>query len=304
MNLAHNLLIALSGRFTMFAHSSRGTRLVAAFDNLILNAGLNQIGTAGADSFCQVGTGSTAPAVTDTALVSLVAGTSTVQSAFPTNGTYVAGPPAYVEASKTWRFAAGAAAGNLAEVGIGWASSGSLFSRALILDGGGAPTTITILSDEVLDVTYTSRVYLPADVTGTVTIAGVNYDYTLRPIGVAANWNPGNLIAGAVADAPGNMSTWSGTLGSLTANLPNGTQAGSATTTTLASYSNGSYARAATWRCGLNDGNLGGGFKTAYLAGANPNGFGARQIEFSTNIPKDNTKVFNITSTLSWSRRP
>ena len=60
--------------------------------------------------------------------------------------------------------------------------------RALILDGGGSPTTLTILSDETLDVTYTIRVYPPTtDVTGSITLDGVSYGYTIRPCNVSTS---------------------------------------------------------------------------------------------------------------------
>ena len=148
-----------AGWFKIEATRPDGTRRVLAdwFPNLILNGGLDRMG-ANPDylSWCQVGSGSTAPVAAQTALVNRIAGTSTQQN--NVSGAQ-ASAPYYGWYRRTYRFAQGVAAGNLSEVGVGWATSGSLFSRALILDGGGSPTTITVLSDEVLDVTYELRRY-------------------------------------------------------------------------------------------------------------------------------------------------
>ena len=54
----------------------------------------------------------------------------------------------------------------------------------LILDSGGSPTTITVLSDEYLTVIYSYRIYgILADSTGSVTFTGDlggTYDYKIR----------------------------------------------------------------------------------------------------------------------------
>jgi hypothetical protein len=70
----------------------------------------------------------------------------------------------------SWQYGTGVASGNLTEVGVypgnpgGGAVApyyaGHLFSRALILDTNGNPTAITVLSDEILTVTWQLRFYL------------------------------------------------------------------------------------------------------------------------------------------------
>lgn len=180
---------SLSGRYRFVKHKAGhdglpipGTAVVAAdwFDNLITDQGLDRIGDNHiAFQYCQVGTGNNTPAFTDTQLETWLAGTSTVESA---TGSTQPSSPYYASYIITYRFAAGVATGNISEVGIGWASSGTtLFSRALILDGGGTPTTITVLADEILDVTYEYRVYPPeVDTTGIIVISGANHDFTAR----------------------------------------------------------------------------------------------------------------------------
>lgn len=287
-----------AGWFKIEATRPDGTRRVLAdwFPNLILNGGLDRMG-ANADylNWCQVGSGSTAPVATQTALVNRIAGTNTHQN--NANGAQ-ASAPYYGWLRRTYRFAQGVAAGNLSEVGVGWATSGSLFSRALILDGGGSPTTITVLSDEVLDVTYELRRYPgTVDLTGTVVLDGVTHNWVSRASGVtiAAQWG------GADVMALDNASAYNGDIGAVTASAPSGTT-GLLTATPLA-YSSGSYTRATTVSAGLNDGNLSGGIRSILLQ-RNAGGVGRYQIQFDPAIPKGNTKVLSLTIQHSWARRP
>lgn len=197
------LTIGLAGRYTLEAVKADGTRRhLAEFDNLILTAGLNRIGTGALFTYAMVGTSSTAPNAGQVALGAQVANTNNLTvNAYTTE---IAG--GYGKVRSTWRFAQGAAAGNLTEVGCGWSTT-ACFSRALILDGGGSPTTVTVLADEFLDVTYEFRMYWPsADATGTITINAVNYDYVLRPANVG-DWGSSNHIGGLKS----NGFSWNGT---------------------------------------------------------------------------------------------
>lgn len=67
----------------------------------------------------------------------------------------------------------GVAAGNLSEVGMGWGNS-NLWNRALIKDINGNPTTITILSDEYLDVVSEIRIYPTPSVSGSFSLLDKN----------------------------------------------------------------------------------------------------------------------------------
>lgn len=169
----------MQGRFKLEAVKRDGSRRMLAdwFDNLILNAGLERMGSGITIAGAMVGTNNATPAATQTALGAQIAYSTAIQGS-ATFGVDEAENFAWRRVR--YRFAEGVATGNLAEVGVGWAS-GSCFSRALILDGGGAPTTITLLSDESLDVTYELRLYpSTADVTGSLTLGGTSYSYTLR----------------------------------------------------------------------------------------------------------------------------
>lgn len=122
-----------------------GSRRVALpwFDNLITNAGLDLLGSTSGDNltYCRLGAGNTVPSNADTSLAAQVGSSST---AGPGRAAGVSVGGDYVFRRRSVRFDAGSVSGvNLAEVGMGATISGPIFSRALLKDSGGAPTTIT-----------------------------------------------------------------------------------------------------------------------------------------------------------------
>lgn len=294
----------LAGWYKIEAIKPDGSRRVLAdwFPNLILDAGLNRMGTSSYMTACQVGTGSAAPATTDTALQSILFGTSNNTAA--SNPSAVAAPW-YGGMRLTWRFTAGQAAGNLSEVGVGWGTSGNtLFSRALILDGGGSPTTITVLSDEIIDVTYELRLYAPAaDAVGTITISGTNYDFTVRA-GLVGNWAVGSGIGSIVGPGGSNPTCTNGAIAAVTA-TPSGTNLGTGSCATVGSYANNSLSRNFSLTFPLTAGNdtPGGGFvglKSVFFSVAS---IGEFQAQFTPPIPKINTQVLVLNFTATWARK-
>lgn len=298
---AIGLKVLLQGWFRFVAtHKYTGRQRVLAdwFPNLILDAGLNRAG-ANADwmSYCRVGTGSAAPDAGDTNLGVHVAGTSNqISSSSVTQSS----APFYAATRRTWRFLEGAAEGNLTEVGVGWGDTdaSNLFSRALILDGSLDPTTLTVLADEFLDVTYELRDYAPTvDTTGTISISGDDYDFTARAAQANSSvWCP--PFQGGVNLGIGSpVSAYDDVMGDV-----DESPTGSASATgdnTNASYSDSSYEREFTAFFGLDVGNFAGGIKSmqAYTGGS------AFQFEFDPPIPKDNTQLFSITFNHSWARK-
>lgn len=285
-----------------------GRRVLADwFPNLILDQGLDKFQVAGCTQYCQVGSGNTAPTVADTALQSFVASSQTVQALV--NGNLNVSPY-YCWFRKTYRFATGVAAGNLAEIGVGDGASGStLMSRALILDGSGTPTTITVLPTEVLDATYELRLYPPlTDITGNITISGTNYSYTLRACNVTTDGNPfsstpgwglsSQVSYGVNVSGFHSCRVYAGSLGAVT-NSPNGDTIASANGGgSTQAYVSGTYYVDIDCFWGLDSGNAVGGFKSLRYSFTRS----TYQIEFSPNIPKDNTKVLSIRFRESWSR--
>jgi hypothetical protein len=297
--------LGLSGRYMIAAvDAETGARRVLAdwFDNLITDEGLNQAGTGAVANVCLVGSGSATPTVNDTGLAALVASTATSPS--QTSSAQVATSPYYVTSVRTFRFAQGAAAGNLAEVGVGRnGSNGWIFSRALIKDSNGNPTTITVTATEFLDVSYELRIYPPmADSSFNVTIAGVTHACVARTAGFSANsqvWQPliffdygvGNLAAPVV-------SVHSGGLGTITG-YPSGSGASQSANRTP--YQNNSLKRTFTGSFPLDSGNFAGGI--ASVAFAEYVG-GYYQVELTPPIAKDATKLLTLTCEVSWARRP
>lgn len=182
------------GQFQLFAArvDESGVRhvrtLTEKFDNLITNSGMDQLGTGqGYLAFCHVGVGTTAPAFTDTQLTSWLAYTNTTYQSDGVDGSTEEQmrTAATVWGSRTryFQFAQGAVVGNVTEIGVstssGTGSSYPLFSRTLIKDAEGNPTSVTVLASEYLYVAYTLTVYLDAnDVSGTFVFDGNTYNYT------------------------------------------------------------------------------------------------------------------------------
>lgn len=271
-----------------------GSRRAAAdwFPNLITNAGLEGMGTLSIlelTAFCRVGTGTTAPAVTDTGLVAQIASTATLQSS---SQTAQATPPYYGSYVITRRFAAGVAAGNLSEVGMASAATGGImYSRALILDGGGNPTTITVLSNEVLDVTYQVRNYVPTeDGNWSATIATVAYSGIVRAADATSTpWAGVNHPAGRNSNWVPTTTVYNGAINAAITGNPSGSPA-TVPDANLAYVAN-SLSRDYTATMGLNDGNLAGGITAILLRTA----YGPYQLSVSPAFPKDATKTATLT---------
>lgn len=176
---------------------------------------------------CAVGTGSGTPAVSDTTLFDYLVstnndwtnstGTGYVAAASPT--------PPYWWNQNQFVFATGVAAGNLTEIGIypmGVTYGSGLFSHALILDSNGNPTSITVLSDEVLTVTYQTNFYIDlTDHSFSFPLNGTTNTGTYRMLDVDAVPNSGFNGAfatyGNYRDSGPQLGFYTGDIGVVTA---------------------------------------------------------------------------------------
>lgn len=282
------------------------TRVIADwFPNLITDTGLNRIGIGGFMDNCYVGSGSSTPSIHNSNLAVDVARTSTVKST--TYDSYTASEPYYSKTSTTYRFGAGVAAGNLSEVGVGWKvlpedpanrDKYELFSRALILDTAGNPTTITILSDEFLDVTYELRLYPPEeDAEATILLETTYHTCRIRPsmVNSAAWWAPKNGRVSIANSA--YVPVYSGPIGTVFQS-PSGSASGYGSTTGLDYVNNSLNQRWYTY-WDLDSANFPTGIRSMWFATT----MGTYQIEFSPTIMKDNTRTFRIDWGVSWARR-
>lgn len=296
------------------------------FKNLITNQGMNFIGHCPSTNRmfmgCQVGKGSTPPAFADVQLgTNFVVGTTTQQTA--TTTAQVVTVPYYVSNRITWRFAAGtvaAAGGIITEVAIvgdctdvaaRTSNTAPLFSHAQIKDGTGTPTTLTILSDEVLDVTYEFRMYPLLSGTGTfnMTIDGVStaFNYEVRPCKMSdqtffwplapANWNSMTARVGS-----SNYNIYGGTsafdIGDHV-NMPNQATSDNWESVTNAVYIANNWYRDFTFFMGLNKSNFN---IKAMVFSFNP-GF-CFQMNLNNTVNKIASKKFEINVRVAWTRYP
>lgn len=206
------------------AHDDSIARETDWFCNLVLDTGLARMSAGTWISQCCVGTGNSTPVVTQTALDSFLASTSTQQSS--SAGVQTSTTPYYRWAKVTWRFGQGVAAGNISEVGLGWGNS-NLWNRALIKDANGDPTTITVLSDEYLDVVSEVRDYPAQSISGSFNLldktGAVISTHTVTGKPVLTGANAAFLqIIGNEGNNYGAFNVYSGEMGSTVTALPSG----------------------------------------------------------------------------------
>lgn len=156
MNLQTGAKIGAKFKFIVKKQDGSISKETDWFHNLVLDAGLLRMPIGPWIDRCCVGSGNSTPIASQASLDAFVA--STTVSLNGQAGWDSTTNPTYLYDRKTWRFAQGAAKGNLSEVGLGWGDN-ALWNRALIKDTTGNPATITILADEVLDVVAEIRVY-------------------------------------------------------------------------------------------------------------------------------------------------
>lgn len=153
---------SVGARFKLVARKASTeeiTRETEWFKNIVLDTGLNQMSVGTWIDKVRVGSGNSTPVASQTQLDNTIASTTTVLSGSESISKQTTTSPYYVAAKRTYRFAEGVAAGNISEVGCGWGTGLALWNRALVKDLSGNPTTIAVLSDELLDVIIEVRYY-------------------------------------------------------------------------------------------------------------------------------------------------
>ncbi len=298
MNL--NIKNKVGARFKLIAHKGDGipTKETDWNDNIVLDSGLSRMFTGVWIDRCCVGSGNSTPTATQTALDSFIASTTTsIADSAATNSTT---EPYYKMMRRTWRFNEGAAAGNISEVGMGWGDN-ALWNRALIRDTNGNPTTITVLSDEYLDIIAEIRFYVESSIVGSFYLTDKNNDvvseHTYTGVPYLSNdltWHTGKLDFAykAVYSAP----ILSITQTPSTAPLETGRSAGWTVLTGV---------QRSALSLGLSAANS-AQHKTFLIAIDFYSGLyrqiAAYQIEISPPISKQNTQVMTYTFEMSWDR--
>lgn len=306
MEIVCPVIPRVAGRYRLRTYKAKTGKLVEDtgwFDNLISTIGLNRIGTAGSWTYTYVGAGSTAPNVVDTKMQTLIASSTVVAPTGNSANVQYAVSPYYGYSLVNRRFNTGVATGTVAEVGIGWVANSidGLYSRSLVLDSGGSPTTIVVLSDEVLDVAYEHRLYMPmTDVAGSLTISGTTYNTTTRVAqATSVGWSGQYLIQyGIVGQGAPSLTPWRGSLGPITGD-PTGTSSTGAGGT-WESYINNSKERAFNVNFPLAAGNIASGFNIFKMHNDYASGY--YQTLLDGYVLKDATKVMNIRAKVAWDR--
>lgn len=275
--------------------------------NLITNFGWDKLFTAAGGALAtngtvlQVGTGNTAPAVTDVALAAFLA-----QVAGPNTGTLTSGTDtngAYAGTRLSYAFSIGAVVGNVAEVGLKLETAdGSISSRSLVKDAGGNPATIVVTSMDQLTVIYELRYYRqPIDSSGSVTVAGVPTTYlfrtalpqagtvgntgyigTFRPFSISVDhFGTGSTFGAVGADVSGTVTS---------ALIQSGV--------TVTANSSTGIITVTTGNIGTGSGNSSGGvinmrFSLFANVGNTLGVYGFLKLNFTPAIPKDNTKIMS-----------
>lgn len=206
--MAINTKIGVSGVFNSVEvlRAGKVVRKTGEFHNLITDAGLARLASTGSTqnscfNYVRVGVGNAPPSPSDLALQNQIASTSNPSSYDGSGGVNL--EEGYVWRRVTWTFEEGAVVGNVSELATGWAasSSGTIFSRALVKDSEGNPTTITVLADEQLRVTWEHRRYWATeDVTGVLVNEGNKggvYNYRVRAA-VVGNWSIGRPASAGI----------------------------------------------------------------------------------------------------------
>jgi len=257
------------------------------FKNLITNQGMDYVATrTDYISSCQVGSGSAAPTFTDVALQSRITGVTG-----PAGNISINTNDRYLIIQRTFTFANGVAAGNIAEVGVGTGASGAtLFSRALVLDSGGLPTAITVLPGEDLVVFYQLWIKQP---TADFTAVASDRTFTIRASNVnltdADGW--GNSL---MFTAYGTSIAYTGGLGGITSD-PSGSTGSTATYTNTA-YVAGTYSRTSRITWGTNSANFN---VRSFSWAMGPTRW---QAEVNPVIPKTSGQTLRLGVVISWSR--
>lgn len=292
-----NLNLGVKGRYRLIKRKAgKQTFDSGWFSNLITDQGMDFLATSNQYLFaCQVGSSSVAPAFTDVALGSIIAGASS-----PSAESVIDTTNRYAISRRTFTFFAGTATGNISEVGVGTATTGStLFSRALVLDSMGTPTTITVLADEDLVVIYELWIKQPAgDVVASVSGQSVTVRASLvNSINTVRGWGlSGNGIRFELPSSNSTHALHSGAIGLITGEPVGTPQFATGSSIANDAYVPGSFTRVGTLRW------LPAQANGTWLSASWQFGPTFWQAGFDPGITKTSVQSLRIKVRLTWSR--
>ena len=247
-----------------------------------------------------VGTGSTNPQPTDTALENQLASTGTVGDHSHSYSYDEQSDTLTFTTVSTRSFSLGGVIGNISEVGVDFRGQFSpwnsrfLQSRALIRDSQGNPTTISLGSEDQLVVVYTLTRVCNRSFSGTVggiAYEGKLFNYTSAgsdiAVGTLNQRSPTNTFR--VTDQDWTFPAFNGNT------FPNTTSVSVSTVSVTNTNTKHSRLR---WRLPLGTGNFAAGLKGIYSRNVNV------QIKFTSPIMKTNEDILDIELFTSFENMP
>lgn len=301
MNVEIPLKLGLSGEFRIKKHAANGEVLEERrIKNIITDVGLDLLsGSTGQVVYLYpaLGVGTSVPSAGDTSLSG-----AEIFSSRLTWTTVPATTPPYVSRSVgTSQSDKGQVAGTWTEIGLYTnPTTGSLFSRALILDDQGNPTSITVLPTEFLTVAYTLNCVIPA--TDVVTVHN-GRTYTTRAANAnTIDWCPAVSNNGVNTFGLMRFRAHSGNLAAITG-TPSGALPG-IVQVNANPYVPGSFESIASATFPINAAN---GTINSFMiftgrsVESSPT-FQPFQVGVSPAIVKDNTQTLTVTFKVTWGR--
>ena len=305
---------AFAGEVRFVVENNGVKKLDTGFNkNIILNQGLHFFGGGnGTDmmNYCLVGSGNSAPTVTQNQLDSCVTGVQL--EAFGASHSYTPDASNTYKCSLTRKYVFTTLAGqNISEVGLASIysspSSNYLCTRALVKDASGNPTVLSLITGDTLTIYYKLwAVHSTLDTDQVISMSdgfggSENYNVKSRLAGVGdATYS--SLLSSKFNTGNNSCQFYTGDLVAITGYL-NGS-VGLVSSVSIDAYAN-DFSR--TIRMKANPSTSNGSIRSVLLAQNNGNTFGLRQIRFgrvSDDAPiyKDNTKELTIPIKFTWGR--
>lgn len=259
------------------------------FDNLVTDIGLEYYARGWPNTtffMCAVGNGTNAPDPSNTTL-----GNQIARTLLSSNGAGAGGPPSYSRWFRlSGRFNAGAISNTITEIGIVHRDNNVLWCRQLILDEQGNPTSLVVLPNEFLDVSYTLHTYPNLqDRVFSFVLGGVTYNCIARL--ARAGVGP-NTVVMNILPVQGQTVYSTQTLGDITSS-PAGENVAFSTIANLTSWDSATpYTRNCTLTLALGTGNVSGGIGSMLVL--DRLGYFYHQISFTPVLPKDATTTITL----------
>lgn len=293
-------MIGLHGEYKLVVTRPGGVVSTDWTSNTVLTQGLNRLGVGSPNvaAHCQIGTGLTLPDAAQTALDVRLTSAAVAGPAVLLN----VGAPTYT-ANHTFQynFTAGSVVGDISEIGVGWASTGSLFSRTLLTNSLGVVTPVTVSAEDQLTVYYRISVTPELnDTTNDFTLGSTTYTCTNRLCGVSG-FAASELFNTNMLGYVTSVTAYEASVEPCDITAPNPQAVGASITGTVSpvAYIAESFYTTTPINMGYTVGNLTGGIGILLVTFS---GGVKQQIIFNPPLQKTDSKSITLQIRLPWSR--